>query len=246
LTITSLRREPPMLEPDDAFVARLAELARASHPTPSGVAVLGGATGRSLAAAAAVAAIAAGTAVAAGQMNHSHPLPAPPVSTQETDLPTAPDSPSDRQSHEGRQVGAGHKDGPTGSTENVDTTAPVLTFIAETPGGHHQGPNPGPGSDDPATEDPGDDDPGDDSAPSDEPSEESSGNPSASPSEDPNESSGERPSGAPSSESSDGTNDGGDGGNRGSGSGDSSPDSESAESSGTGGPDGSGLMEIVD
>jgi uncharacterized membrane protein YgcG len=240
LTITSLRREPPMLEPDDAFVARLAELARTSRPTPSGVAVLGGATGRSLAAAAAVAAIAAGTAVAAGQMNHSHPLPAPPVSTQGTDNPTAPVSPSDRQSHEGRQVGAGHKDGPAGATENADATAPVLILLTQTPGGH-QGPNPGPGSDDPATEDPDED-----STPSDEPSDEASENPSESPSEGPSETSGESPSGAPSSESSDGSSDGGDGGNSGGGSSDASPNSESTESSGTGGHDGSGLMEFAD
>ena len=96
MTYGSLRSEIPILQPDEAFVRRLAELAAGSTASP-GVVVPGAFAGpatRALAAAAAVAAVAAGAAAAADQLTHSHESPAPPISTRVTQDSSSPSSDS--------------------------------------------------------------------------------------------------------------------------------------------------------
>src|SRR5512133_3727346 len=73
VTYGTLMREIPHLEPDDAFVDRLAELAAASTPSRGGVVVpvaFGGPAARTVVVAAAVAAITAGAAAAATHLSH--------------------------------------------------------------------------------------------------------------------------------------------------------------------------------
>jgi uncharacterized membrane protein YgcG len=174
LTYTSLRYELPTLEPDDAFVRRLAELALASRTSPaSGVAVFRSTTTRSLAAAAAVAAIAAGAAAAANQMTHSRPLPGPPITTRGTDSPQSPEQTSGTHhgdGHHGRQIGVGAPHEPTSAS--TDDTLPTGTSTDVTTTGDHL---PGPGPSSPGQVDSGDDGPSD--GPTDGPTDSPSGGP---------------------------------------------------------------------
>lgn len=170
MTHGALRLEIPVLQPDEAFVRRLAELAAASTPS-SGVVVpvsFGGPTGRALAAAAAVAAITAGAAAAASQITHSHDSPAPPISTGGTQVPTSPSSSDSPDSGRTDPPVSGHE--PASQAVAADTTTstqdPQAFHTTRTQDSSESGPGP---SDPDETVEPGEEaEPGDNSGPSDD------------------------------------------------------------------------------
>src|SRR5436190_17407707 len=175
VTIGTLRCEIPVLEPDDDFVDRLAELAAASRPGRGRVVVpvaFGGPASRAVVIAATVAAVTAGAAAAATQLSDAHhDEPAPPGTsigiqrpgesprhrhdaraTRVADHPTADDV---------RDQEDGQTQTDTGKTGDAPTTSEPASPVLHEPGGT------GPGADDPSSpseqgNQQGSDDPGDD------------------------------------------------------------------------------------
>jgi hypothetical protein len=163
VTHGSLMRDIPRLEPDDAFVDQLAELAAASKPTRGGVVVpvaFQGPAARSLATAAAVAAIVAGATVAATQLGHPHDdVPVPPISSVGTS--GADDDHGSRQHRTARGADPSGTSADGAQPGGQDSTAPDSSSPADqavvptpndhgspgsddSPGDHHSG---GPGDD---------------------------------------------------------------------------------------------------
>jgi hypothetical protein len=227
VTHGALRLEIPVLQPDEAFVRRLAELAAGSTPS-SGVVVpvsFGGPTGRALAAAAAVAAITAGAAAAASQITHSHDSPAPPITTRGTQVPTSPSTSGQTDAERTDPPLSGHD--PATQAVAADTAAqdPQAVHSARTQDSSESGP--GTSDPDETTE------PGDAEGPSDEATDQSG------PGDGSTASGSDGGSDGGSDSGSDGASDGStSGGDSGSGSGDGGSGTSSDEgTSGSGGPD---------
>jgi hypothetical protein len=146
-----MRCDIPTVEPDDDFVARLAELAAASTPSRGGVVVpvaFGGPASRAVAVAATVAAVTAGAAAAATHLVQSHDVPSPPGPSVGIHRP-AP-STDDRQErttaaqdHPSTQAGDRAQDTPRDQPTGDDPVAPVQhepshPTSSHAPGDDHQ------------------------------------------------------------------------------------------------------------
>ena len=136
----TLLREIPTLEPDDAFVARLAELAAASTPARAIVVPVAFTSPavRAAAVAAAVAAITAGAAAAATQLSHTHPEPTPPITSVGTPSPGDDDSDDTGRTHDARDDAT-----PAGTATQPAATADRRPDGRPARGRHRAGSRPG-------------------------------------------------------------------------------------------------------